>query len=107
MLLAGGTFIAQARRELKRGRQPAAPGKPTTRLLTSGIYRWSRNPIYVGMLLVFAGGAMALNWPWLLAATTAMVPATYLLLIRPEESYLARTFGREWEDYRARVRRWL
>ncbi len=85
---------------------PLAPGHSST-LVASGIYRWSRNPMYLGMLLVLAGwGAWLAN-----AASACLLPAFVLYLNRfqigPEERALRAKFGAAFEQYARSVRRWL
>lgn len=104
---AGLAFILSARIQLKRARQPSGPGRPTTQLLTTGVYRWSRNPIYLGIALVFAGLGISANLPWLLVLLPAAVMATHILLIMPEERYLAARFDKDYLRYRQSTRRWI
>lgn len=83
------------------------PWKPSTALVTSGPYRFSRNPIYVGFAITFVGLALAMD-SW--SALAALIPCLIVVeafVIRPEERYLEGKFGREYLDYKARVRRWL
>jgi len=106
-LFAGAALVALAQRDLKHSRQPSAPGIPTTALVTKGLYAYSRNPVYLGGILALAGLGLATNWPWLLIMLIPIAIATDVILIRPEERYLAATFGRDYEAYRTRVRRWF
>ena len=81
--------------------------RPASALVTSGPYRFSRNPIYVGMTVVSAGVAVAADVPWIVVW---LVPTLVILrvgVIAREERYLAARFGAAYADYRARVRRWL
>ncbi len=76
-------------------------------LVTSGPYRWSRNPIYVGDLLVIAGAALALTEAW---AVLLVVPCFFGLrrvVVHFEEPHLADRFGAVYEAYKARTRRWV
>jgi len=107
LVIAGATFVVLAQRTLKDGGQPSAPGIPTTALITQGVYGYSRNPVYLGGLLGLAGLGLATNWPWLLIMLVPIVVATDVILIRPEERYLAATFGKDYAAYRAKVRRWI
>lgn len=91
---------------LRRGAR-AEPWKGTDVFVAGGIYRFTRNPMYLGFLLAYAGLALLLRSP---AAGLMLVPLFLImdrLVIPREESYLARRFGAEYESYRARVRRWL
>lgn len=83
------------------------PHEPTTALVENGPYRYTRNPIYLGMGLISAGFAILLNAVW----TLPLVPAFYLSLdrsmVQQEESYLERKFGKEYRAYKNRVPRWI
>ena len=76
-------------------------------MVTGGVFRFTRNPMYLGMLLVLAGWALWLGN----AAAFAGLPLSVLVLnalqIRPEERILRERFGDEWTRYAARVRRWM
>jgi len=83
------------------------PGQATQRLIAEGPFRASRNPLYVGLLALYTGGALLLPTFWGLV----LLPAAALLLqwgaIEPEERYLRERFGASYDDYTRRVRRWL
>ena len=76
-------------------------------LASSGIYRFTRNPMYLGALIFFSGFALAMNSGWLLIAVPAIAYAMTKLAIVPEEAYLTRRFGDDYRAYCAKVRRWL
>ena len=90
-----------------RHRATIVPHHPVAALLTGGPYRLSRNPMYAGLAVVYLGLALLLGSWWPLALWPFVVVAVRLLVIRPEEVYLASRFGQAYGDYRARVRRWL
>jgi protein-S-isoprenylcysteine O-methyltransferase Ste14 len=81
--------------------------KPTTTIVTDGPYRFTRNPIYIGMFLGQAGLAIGFDSLWVLV----MLMPFYLVIrygvIAREEDYLDRKFGAAYRVYKARVRRWL
>lgn len=83
------------------------PGGSTTTILDRGPFRVSRNPLYLGLIAFDV--ALALLWPsfWGLASVPVGVVALWWGAILPEERYLRAKFGAEYDDYRARVRRWL
>lgn len=83
------------------------PARPATALVIHGPYRFTRNPMYLGMACAHAGAAVATGRLWALATLPAAVAAVDRLVIPREERHLADTFGAEYESYRARVRRWL
>ena len=105
----GGAVALAGTLEFRRAHttvNPLAPRRAST-LVTRGIYRVTRNPMYLGMLGVLAGWAVWLGniAAWLgLPLSMALLTA---LQIRPEERILAERFGAEFERYAARVRRWL
>ena len=85
---------------------PMMPGR-ASRLVTGGLFRWSRNPIYLGDLLLLAALAVWLGQIASLALLPMFVAYIDRFQIRPEERALAARFGAEYAAYRARVRRWL
>jgi protein-S-isoprenylcysteine O-methyltransferase Ste14 len=90
----------------KIGQDPA-PWKPTPEIVSTGIYRLTRNPMYVGMALLQT--AIALGWAngWILALVPVVLVTIRLIAIRHEEAYLERKFGETYLAYKRSVRRWL
>ena len=94
-------------RVLSRAHTPVDPLKPTTALVTEGPFRYSRNPIYLALTLLYVGVALLMN---ALAILLLVVPALVVLhygVIAREEAYLTRKFGEAYRQYMAQVRRWL
>ncbi len=83
------------------------PMKPTTTLVTTGVFRWSRNPTYLGLTLAYAGIALVGNSVWPLVLLPFVLALFQRRVIRREERYLARVFGPTYEAYARRVRRWI
>lgn len=81
--------------------------QPTTTIVESGPYRFSRNPIYIGMFLGLIGLAIALNTLWLLIVMVLFALILRYGVVAREEAYLERKFGDAYRGYRSRVRRWL
>jgi protein-S-isoprenylcysteine O-methyltransferase Ste14 len=109
LVAAGIVFIVEARLVLSRAHttwRPAEPGR-TTSLVTHGVYRFSRNPIYLGMLLVLVAWGVLLASPVALVVSAAFVLYVDRFQIRPEERALSAVAGDEYRDYLRRVRRWL
>jgi protein-S-isoprenylcysteine O-methyltransferase Ste14 len=80
---------------------------PSTTIVETGPYRFTRNPIYLGMVLGLIGLAIAFNSLWLLMTLVPFALVIHYGVITREEAYLERKFGDVYRRYRARVRRWL
>jgi protein-S-isoprenylcysteine O-methyltransferase Ste14 len=80
---------------------------PTTSIVEKGPYRFTRNPIYLGMMLGLVGLAIAFDSLWLLLTLVPFALVIRYGVIAREETYLERKFGEVYRRYRARVRRWL
>ncbi len=91
----------------RRHKTTIMPHQPSARLVTHGPFRFSRNPIYLGNLMVVAGLGLVLSNLWLLLATPVLGYALHTLAIRREERHLEALFDDQWRDYKARVRRWV
>lgn len=89
------------------GRGTLAPWSPPRHLVEVGLYRVSRNPMYIGVLLIVTGWAMGFASRSLALYALALALAFQLRVRYGEEPWLARTHGLAWEAYRRRVRRWL
>ncbi len=89
------------------GKGTLAPWRPPTRLVIVGLYRWSRNPMYLAVLLVLLGWAAAFASAGLLVYALGIAVAFELRVVLGEEPWLARTHGKEWASYVRRVRRWF
>lgn len=107
LIAAGLALVALARRELGRQGQPTDPGRPTSRLVTTGVFSVSRNPLYLGGICLLVGIALALDLPWVLILLVPAITVAQRVLIAPEERYLAARFGEEYRAYSASVRRWI
>lgn len=90
-----------------RHRTGLLPGQPTTRLMTSGPYRVTRNPLYVGLLALYVGGALVVGSLGALGCAPLAWAGLHWGAILPEERYLRAELGAPYEDYCRRVRRWL
>ncbi|AYG94348.1 isoprenylcysteine carboxylmethyltransferase family protein [Brevundimonas naejangsanensis] len=97
--IAAGTF--------RRLGTPPEPWKPTTALATGGLYAVSRNPIYLGFAITYAGFAVAMDSPVALALLFPCLIVIDRFVIAREERYLAARFGAAYAAYKGKVRRWL
>ena len=86
---------------------PVPARKPTTVIVRTGPYRFSRNPIYLAFSVFQLGIAVWVNSVWLLATLVGAVALIHHVVIRREEQYLERKFAAQYLDYKASVRRWL
>ena len=86
---------------------PVPARKPTTAIVRTGPYRFSRNPIYLAYSLFQLGIAIWMNSLWLLATLAVAIALMHFIVIRREEEYLERRFGLEYLRYKASVRRWV
>ncbi len=105
--LFGVAIIAWGRVMLARGGTTVNPYRPTTAIISGGPYRFTRNPLYVGIQSLLVGLSFLVGTWWGIAL---LVP-TFLVLhhgvVLREEAYLERKFGREYLSYKRKVRRWL
>jgi protein-S-isoprenylcysteine O-methyltransferase Ste14 len=92
---------------LSFGRGTPAPIDAPKKLVIRGLYRYVRNPMYVGVLTVILGLSVLFRTPGLLLYGLALGTCFHLFVTRYEEPHLRRVFGRDYDDYRARVGRWL
>jgi protein-S-isoprenylcysteine O-methyltransferase Ste14 len=90
-----------------RGDASIPTNEPTTAIVFRGPFRFSRNPIYLSMLLLQLGVGIWANSLWFVGLTALSVMPLLWWIILPEERYLERKFGAEYLSYKARVRRWL
>ena len=91
----------------RRAGTSMVPMNPATVLVTSGPYRLTRNPMYLGMAFLYVALAFAFGVIWALALLPAVIVMVDRFVIAREEPYLERKFGQAYHDYKARVRRWL
>jgi len=107
--LVGFGFALAGIASFRRAKTTLNPKKPSnaTSLVSSGIYRVTRNPMYVGLLFVLVAWAVFLSCVWALLGPLAFVLYMSRFQIAPEEKALAAMFGSEYSSYKERVRRWL
>lgn len=107
VMLIGTLVIFSAAGLFVRYRTAIIPHKPATRLVTTGIFHWTRNPMYLGMALLYCG--LAIFFDSLLGLL--LLPVVLLVIqtqvMAKEEAYLERTFGDEYRAYKTSVRRWI
>jgi protein-S-isoprenylcysteine O-methyltransferase Ste14 len=107
LILIGLALAAAGIRNFSRAGTPVQSIKPTRALVTTGIHGWTRNPIYIGMFLLYVGIGTAAQSPWTLILTLPLAITIRYGVVSREEAYLERRFDDAYRDYKARVRRWL
>jgi protein-S-isoprenylcysteine O-methyltransferase Ste14 len=90
-----------------RAKTQVEPWHPTSAIIQGGIYRYSRNPIYLAFCITAIGAAFIMDSWWGLIVVAPLVYLLQLLVIHKEEIYLEAKFGDSYLDYKRRVRRWL
>lgn len=106
-LVAGGAIMLTAIGLFRKAGTEMKPWKRVSSFVTDGVYRWTRNPMYLGMALIYAGLALIFDS---LIALLLLVPVIFILqreVIEREERYMESRFGSAYRDYKARVRRWI
>jgi protein-S-isoprenylcysteine O-methyltransferase Ste14 len=107
LALAGILLLVGSLRRFWSAGTHARHTRPTTTVVTSGPYRFTRNPMYVGVLCLYLALACAIRQLWPVLLSPMVVWLLSVWVIRSEEVFLARQFGTEYEKYRTRVRRWV
>lgn len=107
--LLGGAISLAGILEFRRARTTVNPLKPhrASALVVSGIYKLTRNPMYVGLLLVLVAWAVFLSATWPFVGPVVFVAYIGRFQIAPEEKVMAEKFGAEYAAYKLRVRKWL
>jgi protein-S-isoprenylcysteine O-methyltransferase Ste14 len=107
LILVGLAFFVAGIRNFTGAGTPVPTNEPTLALVTSGVHGWTRNPIYLGMFLVYLGIGVAAASPWVLILTLPLAVTIRYGVVAREEAYLEGRFGEAYREYKGRVRRWL
>jgi protein-S-isoprenylcysteine O-methyltransferase Ste14 len=91
----------------RRTEQDPKPWEPTPEIISTGVYRFTRNPMYVGMALLQGGIGLALASAWIIALVPVVLAVVYVTAVRHEEAYLEEKFGAIYLKYKSLVRRWI
>jgi protein-S-isoprenylcysteine O-methyltransferase Ste14 len=102
LMLAGGGI-----RDFARAATPVPTNQPVRALVATGVHGWSRNPIYVGMFLVYAGIGVGARSAWTVILALPLAVVIRYGVVAREEAYLERRFGDAYRVYKVQVRRWL
>jgi protein-S-isoprenylcysteine O-methyltransferase Ste14 len=107
-LLGGGMLLSRwFLKTMHAADAPVRTDKPVPRLTTEGPFRYTRNPGYLAMAMIYAGVATLRNALWAILLLPLVLYVTQREVIGREERYLERTFGEEYLYYKANVRRWV
>ncbi|WP_188054407.1 methyltransferase family protein [Sphingosinithalassobacter sp. CS137] len=107
LMIGGFAILLTASGLFRKAGTEMKPWKSSSALVTEGVYRWTRNPMYLGMALAYAGIALMLDS---LIALLLLIPVVLVIqtkVIEPEEAYMERRFGDAYRAYRSVVRRWF
>ena len=107
LFLVGAVIAGWGLWVFRKARTTTVPGERSARLVTWGPYRFTRNPMYVGLTLAYIGEAGILQQIWPLVLLPLVFAYVNWVVIPLEESRLGQVFGPAYEQYRARVRRWI
>ena len=107
LFVGGFAFGMPAFRGMLRAKTSPNPHRPATKLVRDATYRFTRNPMYLGMLISYAGISTFFQNPWFLLFLPFLVWSFTSFVIIPEERYLEEKFGSEYLEYKSQVRRWI
>jgi protein-S-isoprenylcysteine O-methyltransferase Ste14 len=106
-LVAGLGLMGWGFLTFRRQRTPVLPIRPARQIVTSGPYRFTRNPMYVGLTFAYFGLALLVNWAWPIVFLPVVLVVMNVVVIEQEERYLQSAFPDTYGPYSQRVRRWL
>ena len=107
LFLVSGLMAVSAFTAFIKNKTPFNPAKPTEKIVCEGSFRYSRNPMYLSLLLLESSAAVLTGSVWLVMALLILFVSLQRFAIRPEEKYLTDKFGEDYLNYKASVRRWL
>src|SRR4051812_9393381 len=106
-VVAGIGIVTAGRRVMVRHGTNVNPTQPTTTIVEAGPFRFTRNPLYCGLTLLYVGLSLVLNTWWSLFLLVPVWLVMHFAVVRREEAYLERKFGQTYVAYRERVRRYV
>ena len=107
VIASGVLLIRSSMRSIDGAGTTYDPFAPSTVLVISGIYRYTRNPGYLGLAVIQLGLALLTDSPWIAITTVVAVMITTVFVIKLEEEKLTRAFGQDYRNYLSRARRWI
>lgn len=99
--------IARAKKDFKKHKQNTGPGKETTVLIQDGVFKYSRNPLYLMVVIMAPALGFLFDNMWLIMAVVPLLLSLNYFFVIPEERYLEEKFGDEYGEYRKNTRKWL
>lgn len=106
LVVFAGLLALSARQIMRAQRTPIVFSKPTVVIVSQGPFRFTRNPLYLSLVMLYAGVGIMMNSLWFAPLLAVLVLFLHLVVIR-EEKYLEREFGKEYVLYKSAVRRWF
>jgi protein-S-isoprenylcysteine O-methyltransferase Ste14 len=106
-ILAGILLAGSAFSQMMKAHTSPDPDRPVTALVTTGPYRFTRNPIYLGFFLIYLGFTLLDGTLWGLIASPFLLWTIIQAVIHAEEIYLTEKFSEQYSEYRSRVRQWI
>jgi protein-S-isoprenylcysteine O-methyltransferase Ste14 len=106
LMSAGGALGLAAVRAFRKAGTHVEPRKPSSALVTGGIFQWLRNPMYVGLTMLLTGFAIMVASDWTLVMTVVLVLVLHFGVVKREERYLETKFGDAYRGYKERVPRY-
>jgi len=107
LIFVGLLIILAAWLQMRKAKTNIEPWKPTTVVLDTGLYAFSRNPIYAAMVMIYVGVSFLINSFWILMFLPFVILIIHFGVILREEKYLENKFGDSFRDYKSKVRRWV
>ena len=107
LMITSGPIVISELREYSKAKTTFFFSEPSSALITTGPYRFSRNPGYVSLTLLYGGIACLVNSLWVLLMVVPAVTVMHFGVIKREERYLEAKFGDEYREYKTTVRRWV
>ena len=107
VMLIGLPILLLSFRQMTRNKTTINPSGATTRIVGDGMYAYTRNPMYLALMLLYTGGCIMANAWWGLLLLIPLLMMVQKGVVEREEEYLTRKFGDEYLRYKDRVRRWL
>jgi protein-S-isoprenylcysteine O-methyltransferase Ste14 len=106
-MIGAGWFSTSAFRVMNRAQTAIDPAKPATAIVSGGVFRFSRNPLYLSLTLLYIAISLLFSALWALLLLLPLLVIVQIGVIQREEIYLERKFGDEYLRYKAQVRRWI